>query len=177
MKQILCLIVGIILVGCNTAKKEVSTPQNIKTASPQAIKYYESFESAMEAGDGENAKKYLDLSCDENYDLGCFASGMLYAEAKNYNAAYDKFLKGCNDLNHGASCNQLAVLQLGSNDKKLSSLGLETMDKACKLNDPYACLNMAEIYGGKGGYVSPNSQKQNEYLTKSCALGVKQACK
>ncbi|SQB99527.1 Sel1 domain-containing protein repeat-containing protein [Helicobacter fennelliae] len=101
---------------------------------------------------------------------------------KNVSKALSAYTKGCDELEDGYNCYQVALLKmLGQGIPRDMKAALHYALKGCELGNPYSCQSVGNIYElagqlDQGGAIEPDSTKALKYYKKACDEGVQVAC-
>ncbi len=121
------------------------------------------------------AKSMLELSCRQNFGVGCFGLGFLYENGlgvmPEYSRAYGYFEKAC-ELQFADGCYYVGLYHIEKKVFKADRSETEkAFKKACDLNHAESCAMTAELYLEKDDEASAK-----DYLKKACDLNAAESC-
>lgn len=124
-------------------------------------------------GNDKEAIPYLQKSCQSNENLGCTLLGLLYQLRGNISDAETIYNIACNN-GDVIGCYNMGVLQ--STQLSLHMRGhatLQSFARACSMQYPQACFNLAVIYAN----YKKDSSNALYFFHVACDYGIAEACK
>lgn len=116
--------------------------------------------------------------CRNGDGAACLIDGRAALNSENNpKKAFKIFEKGC-DNNNGASCFELGLMFEAGNVTKFDrGRAKELAIRACDLKDGQACFVVGHAYEKGNGAFEKSDTLSKDYYSKSCNLGILNACK
>lgn len=142
----------------------------------EAVSCYNIGATYLQENKVKKAKSFLTKACDADFNLGCYALGVIATRIeKNYSDSIKYYSKAC-ALGEAKGCKDAGlVYNDATTGKKDLKKAVGFYIKACNLGDALSCNNAGAIYE-VGKEVQQDYKKALFYYSKGCKKDYAHAC-